>query len=556
MGRRRLAIAVAAVMLIAAPLAAEPPGARSRTISQDTDGDGRTDRIARLSAGGVLERLDVDTDGDGQMDTVQHYRDGVVVTIERDTDADGVTDVRDFMDSDRPTRREALDVTGRITGTLVFDVDGRPLRWQRDTTGDGRMDTDQRYEDGCLRSVTRDTTGDGRVNQWQTFEDDLPCEQRQDADGDGRVEQVVFMDALGRPSESRHDLDGDGSLETRQVYEKGEIRTRLTDTDGDGRFNVVVRYAKGAPAVREEDADGDGRMDRFTDFDADGRPSEVRETDPGTGAVLRLSRYAAGCLKSVEARDGCRVSLTRFKEDRPTLQTVDVDGDGTPEQTIHYDDQGRIGRSVSDSDGDGRPDTWQFFEEGQLARIERDRDGEGRVDLRQTYTGAALALSEMDNDGDGRCEISVRHDDPRWSRVEMHSTAEGIVSLRRVYAGDVLRRREDFDKNTGRPLRVEEFDTAGRIVKSREAEAGSDRLTLTWHYDADGTAVLAEKDSDGDGAVDTWFHYEDGRIVRVAEDRNRDGRPDLWETYDAAEVMISRSEDLDFDGTADLESKQ
>jgi hypothetical protein len=51
-----------------------------------------------------------------------------------------------------------------------------------------------------------------------------------------------------------------------------------------------------------------------------------------------------------------------------------------------------------------------------------------------------------------------------------------------------------------------------------------------------------------------WFHYSpEGRIERVAEDRNRDGKPDLWENYDASEAVISRSEDLDFDGIGDIE---
>jgi hypothetical protein len=102
---------------------------------------------------------------------------------------------------------------------------------------------------------------------------------------------------------------------------------------------------------------------------------------------------------------------------------------------------------------------------------------------------------------------------------------------------------------------VEEFGSNGRIVLSREAEKQGAGLNLTWHYDADENAILAEKDSDGDGRTDVWYYYEKDRITRVEEDRNRDGKPDLWETYDAAQVVVMRSEDLDFDGTVDIEKR-
>lgn len=568
-----------ALLVLAVGLYALPAfGGSGRVIKQDTDGDGRTDRIARLDTAGGIVTLEIDTDGDGRMDTFQHYCQGAVASVERDTDADGTVDERDTMENGGIAQREMLDSGGGITGVLSFDAKGRPLRWRRDTTGDGRMDTDQHYVDGRLQSVTRDTTGDGRINLWQQFENEVLREQRLDRDGDECIDQIIAMDDLGQPAESRHDLDGDGSLETRQQYENGAVCARWTDADGDGtpeaqvlfeqgmavlerrdttgdgRYDMVVRFDQGTPVRREEDTDADGRMDRFTEFDAGGRPAMVREMDPDTGAVHRLSRFSEGRLERVESRDGRRITITRFRNDLPVMQTADADGDGRPEQTIHYDSRGRIQKSQADTNGDGSVDTWQFFETGRIARSEQDRDHDGRVDIRQIYADGLLASSLMDNDGDGRFETTVRLDGPAGSRLETHTNAAGYVIARRRYTDDVLRQEEVFDEETGRPVRLEEFNAAGRIVLSREAEAGT--YAITWHYDDTGTATLAEKDTDGDGAVDTWFYYEGGRVTRVAEDRNRDGKPDLWEVYDAAEVMVSRSEDMDFDGTADIETRQ
>ena len=126
---------------------------------------------------------------------------------------------------------------------------------------------------------------------------------------------------------------------------------------------------------------------------------------------------------------------------------------------------------------------------------------------------------------------------------------------RRCFLDNILRKREIFDARSAVPVLEEEYGPDGKIIISREAEKGSLRLNLTWHYDSQGNAVSAERDSDGDGRVDIWYYYKDGRIARVVEDRNRDGRPDLWEIYDSSQKVAMRKEDVDFDGTADIEKR-
>jgi hypothetical protein len=137
--------------------------------------------------------------------------------------------------------------------------------------------------------------------------------------------------------------------------------------------------------------------------------------------------------------------------------------------------------------------------------------------------------------------------------VEMYTGNGKILQERRAYKADVMRIKEVFDPETGRPTLVEKYDEKGRITQTREATGDDGPLDVTWHFDENEVGVACEKDTTGGGRIDTWYDYVDGRIQRVAEDRNGDGRPDLWETYDAAGAIISRSEDINLDGTADIE---
>lgn len=459
--------------------------AGGRIIKEDSDNDGKTDRIVHFSPSGDVIELEADTNGDRKMDTFQYYRGGVVERIERDTDTDGRIDERDLLENGKTMTRQGLNLNGEIISTLTFDAGRRPLEWRRDTTDDGRMDTVYQYEEGKPRLVTRDTTGDGRVNVWQRFRNEKPYEKTADLNGDGRIDQTIRFDDQGRPVESRHDLDEDGRMETSRRYKNGELCRQERFNNGHTKPDVVTEFFEGQ-AVSEQ---------------------------------------------------------------------RDINGDGRPEQTITYDKQGKVDSVLSDTNRDGRIDTWQYYRQGALHRTEQDRNHDGEVDVKLEYDSGRPARALMDNDGDGHFETRTAFDTAKWTKVTEIVQKAGRVGQRLSYSGAVLRKKEVFDTATGRLANLEEFDPAGKIVMSKEAENGTGTLNLTWRYDAEENAVAAEKDSDGDGLTDIWYHYENGRVTRVEEDRNKDGNPDLWEIYDAAQVVVYRSEDLDFDGTTDIERR-
>ncbi|MFW5810191.1 MAG: hypothetical protein ACOCWY_01135, partial [Thermodesulfobacteriota bacterium] len=475
---KRIRIVYGLLCFVATVASASADG---RVVEQDADRDGRIDQIAHLNDSGDLVLLEIDTDRDGRMDTRQHYQKGDVVRIERDTDDRPGMDERDYRAKGRLVKREKLNRKGRIAEVMTFDDREQIREWRRDTTGDGRPDTTSFYAAGELQEVTLDTDGDGRPNT-----------RRRYRKGQIHLEERDF-DSGGRPAVVTE-------------FAEGEPVTEKQDSDGDGAFDILIRWKKGVPVAREEDTDHDGQMDRFTEFDDRGRPVLMRESGGAAGGPVRISRFQNGTLMTVEEIFPDRSVLTRFREDQPEIQEVDEDRDGRPEQTIVFD-QGAIQKETFDTNRDGQPDTWRYYEAGVLTRIEQDRNHDGTADAALIYRDGVHVRSNLDEDGDGYFETTVREDHSASGRVMEITDSKGRLLERREYTDEVMRKKEVFDAGAGLPVLVEEYGPDGGIILSREAENGSTALNLTWRYDADESAVLAEKDTDGDGRIDLWHHY-------------------------------------------------
>ena len=186
-------------------------------------------------------------------------------------------------------------------------------------------------------------------------------------------------------------------------------------------------------------------------------------------------------------------------------------------------------------------------------RMERDDNGDGRIDLKVFYKDELQTKALRDTDGDGRFETVQHFRRAPWDVfVETDKDGDGKAEDTFGYKNGQLRFKSLDETGDGIPDMEETYNAQGRLVRSREAENEDGRFSLTWFYNEEEEAIRGEKDGDGDGRVDTWFHYENGQVKSVEEDRNRDGKPDLWEYYDSSEALVRRSEDLDFDGTADV----
>ena len=111
----------------------------------DLNKDGKYDVISIFDDEGDLTREEMDSDYDGRFDWTDHYKDGVRVMSEYDTDYDGKPNVfKYYIKND--------------DGAVVLD------RKERDEDGDGKIDVWERFKDGQVIRTGRDTDGDGRMD--------------------------------------------------------------------------------------------------------------------------------------------------------------------------------------------------------------------------------------------------------------------------------------------------------------------------------------------------------------------------------------------------------
>ena len=112
----------------------------------DLNRDGKHDVVSFFDDQGSLEREEMDSDYDGRFDWTDHYKDGVRVMSEYDTDFDGQPNMFKYyivgddgsVHLDRKERDE--DGDGKIDVWERFSMAGEVVRAGRDTDGDGKVD--------------------------------------------------------------------------------------------------------------------------------------------------------------------------------------------------------------------------------------------------------------------------------------------------------------------------------------------------------------------------------------------------------------------------------
>lgn len=452
--------------------------------------------------------------------------------------------------------KEDSDNDGQTDRIVHLDPSGDIVKLEADTNGDREIDTFQYYRCGVVEQIERDTDADGCVDERDLLQNGKTT-TRQYLNIKGEIVSILTFDGEQRPLEWRRDTTGDGRMDTVYQYEEGQPRLVTRDRTGDGRVNVWQRFRNEKPYEQRADLNGDGRIDQTIRFDELGRFVESRHDLDEDGRMETFRLYKDGELCRQECFNSGRTKpdvVTEFIEGQAVLEQRDINGDGAFDVLVRMSK----GKSISkkeDTNHDGRIDSWKYYRRGALYCTEQDRNHDGEVDAKSEYEGDRQVRLEMDNDGDGRFETCTMFDTAEWTKVTELVDKAGRLEQRLSYSGEVLRKKEVFDVATGRLVILEEFDQAGKIVMSQKAEKGTGALNLTWRYDTNENPVTAEKDIDGDGVTDIWYHYENGRVIRVEEDRNKDGKPDLWETYNAEQVVVLQNQDLDFDGTADIERR-
>ena len=114
----------------------------------DINQDGQVDQRVYAKSG-VIQVAERDFNFDGKVDMVEFYENGVHSRDEIDLDYDGIVDLVVVYENGRIVRKEyAIDFEGNRHGVQLFDAQGCRYEIQRDTDGDGTMDTIETYAEG------------------------------------------------------------------------------------------------------------------------------------------------------------------------------------------------------------------------------------------------------------------------------------------------------------------------------------------------------------------------------------------------------------------------
>jgi hypothetical protein len=136
----------------------------------------------------------VDSTGTDRVDQWHRYRDGVLSLVEQDTEGDGKVDRIIHYDGQGQITQvwENLDPAGKPRTRSIYEA-GKLVRGEFDSTGNGRVNQWLFYNaDGQVIRAEYDQHAKGRPDQWEYFTPGSkePYKVERDTDGDGKAGAV------------------------------------------------------------------------------------------------------------------------------------------------------------------------------------------------------------------------------------------------------------------------------------------------------------------------------------------------------------------------------
>ena len=158
--------------------------------------------------------------------------------------------------------------------------------------------------------------------------------------------------------------------------------------------------------VREKVIAEEGLVRQSIDLDSDGEPeihNYFRERSEASRLLVR---------KELDLNRDGKVDIVSWFDETGNLEREEMDGDydGHFDWTDHYDNGIRV-MSEYDTDFDGKPNVWKYYNIGEdgvarLDRKERDSDGDGKVDVWERFNDEGeVVRTGRDTDGDGKMDL-------------------------------------------------------------------------------------------------------------------------------------------------------
>jgi hypothetical protein len=504
------------------------------SLDLDSDNDGMTDLA---EAGGV------DTNGDGRVDvfadadadglaTQYDSNNGGINIANLDTDGDGIPNFLD-LDSDNDGIADVVEMggvdangDGRLDNFLDADTDGLDDTIDSDVGNDGVIENSAR----ALLLTGTDTDADGRPNSYpqsiaNTDGRGLPNAYDLDSDDDGISDLIeaggVDTDNNGRVDGIFADIDGDGFIDSR---------------DGDVGNDGVAENTTNVLIITGADADDNGRPETYPRANADGaglpNPYDLDSDNDGIPDLIETGGIDSNGDGRIDDLTDTNNNGWLNAYDPATgginIRTLDANGAGAGGGVFDFDGDGLANYLDLDSDGDGIPD---IIEQGGV-----DSNNDGKVD----------ATADVDNDGfvdtldpvNNRTETAIAGAAPLITAATI-----GANNLPTIYsAGDDADRAGlinmlDLDADGDGILDVRE---AGLTDATNDGIADGTLGADGWSDTVDALASLNLPNTDARGNA----NYLD-------IDADDDGLPDNIETQSTASYQLPTGTDTDADGIDD-----
>lgn len=142
---------------------------------------------------------------------------------------------------------------------------------------------------------------------------------------------------------------------------------------------------------------------------------EVKET-AGPGSLVPNIRRVYSILGTGEDRR--KVLLCR---------EVDTNLDGTKDVVRTYNDKGEKVNELSDSDYNGKIDTWVTFSGGHIAKVEIDKLGSGKPSEWRFYVGSKLSRVQRDTNKDSKPDVWEVYAKGKLQRMGVDVDGDGRV---------------------------------------------------------------------------------------------------------------------------------
>jgi hypothetical protein len=356
----------------------------------DADSDGIQNYLD-TTPGGSLPAF-ADANGDGINDYYDADRDGIINSLDLDSDNDGIADLVEAGGVD-------TNGDGRVDGSA-------------DTDNDGLIDI---YDsnNGGVAIANLDTDGDGIKNAYDLDSDNDGLPDVVEAGGsetnnDGLIDNIIDTDLDGFIDSRDGDVGNDG------IAENSENALIITGTDGngDGRPDTYPRNnvdRTGMPNPYDLDSDGDGILDS----------REAGLADSNNDGIADGTLGSDGWSDTVDALSALTIPNTDGRSARNYLD-IDSDDDGITDNVEAQSTTSYLLPAGSDADGDGIDDNYDNNDAafGGNANngltpnnhdgtdvpdyLDSDSDNDGTNDLKEGMGNTSTTLTVLtDVDGDG-----------------------------------------------------------------------------------------------------------------------------------------------------------